>query len=311
MSEERYAAHERLPLGKSLIWILVSTLVTSASVGLVWLYFQYVDYRRANDSSYKIIAIVQTGPEREVLKTIYLAELLNLSIDRPQNLYTFNPTEARKKLLASPLIKDATVKRIKPGTVYIDYAVRQPIAYLADYVNTGLDEEGYLFPISPFFTPKRLPEIYLGLPAFEAPMDEAGREGGRWGQPLKNRHVVLALEMFNLWDRFRSQLGVCQLKRIDVSHAYSDSYGKREILLVIEDYIEKQVEGRPVLYLFPRILRLPIQDFDQQMANYLALKEHLDNQAALLPPLASDQNVARAMPQWIDLRVPQLAFLKL
>ena len=86
----------------------------------------------------------------------------------------------------SPLIKKASIKKIPPGTLYIEYQMRVPLAYLGDYTNTALDEEGYLFPFSPFFTPKKLPIIYLGLQQDDA----------QWGMTLKqDQRLQLAFDL--------------------------------------------------------------------------------------------------------------------
>jgi cell division septal protein FtsQ len=100
---------------------------------------------------------VQTGPQKEILTTTYLAELINIAADPPTPIAYFNPQLAEKRLLASPVIKEAKVELIEPDTIYIDYTVRQPWALLRDFENTAIDEFGYPFPISPFSPPKNLP----------------------------------------------------------------------------------------------------------------------------------------------------------
>ncbi|HNA62737.1 MAG TPA: FtsQ-type POTRA domain-containing protein, partial [Rhabdochlamydiaceae bacterium] len=113
------------------------------------------DYRQNQQSSkYYLCRILQTGPQKEALKTTYLAELMGISADRPILFSQFDHQGAEKKLLASPVIQEASVKLINPDTVYIDYTVRQPLATLGDFENTVIDENGIPFPISPFFTPK-------------------------------------------------------------------------------------------------------------------------------------------------------------
>src|ERR1700689_1658596 len=78
------------------------------------------------NEKYRVVSIVQTGPEKEALKTPYLAELLGTSADQAVSLYSIDCREAAKKLLSSPLTKSASVKRIPPGTIYIDYELRKP-----------------------------------------------------------------------------------------------------------------------------------------------------------------------------------------
>ena len=154
--------HEKLHLRKALLWILLSVFFITGSSAAALVYFQYVREKQKLDPANNIVAIVQTSSDVEGLRTVYLAELLNLSVDRPTNLYSFNSKEARQKLLSSPLIKDANVRKIRPGTCHVDYTLRKPIAFIGDYTNTAIDANGVVFPFKPFFTPKILPSLYLG-----------------------------------------------------------------------------------------------------------------------------------------------------
>ena len=210
------------------------------------------------DSRTHLTAIVQTSSTKEALKTTYLAELLDLSIESPISIYEIDLKKARKKLLRSPLIASAIVKRLPPDRLYIEYEVRQPIALLGDYANIGVDREGYLFPLTPFFTPKALPELYLGLPPFESPEDSLGRKGGSWHEPLSNRYFRLSLEIL---DKCSYPLGDFSLKRIDVSNAFSTSLGKREIVLVTEEMLQLGTSS----YLFPKMVRLHVKNIDEEL----------------------------------------------
>ena len=140
-----------------------------------WLYFLHLKERRMQDDQYRIVAIVQSTPQADSLKTAYLAEILDLSLDRPANLYQFDSDEGVLTLLSNSLIKEASIRKIHPGTLLISYQMRTPVAYVGEYANTVIDEEGVLFPFRPFFTPKRLPVLYLGI-------DD---EKCKWGNCLK------------------------------------------------------------------------------------------------------------------------------
>ena len=49
--------------------------------------------------------------------------------DPPTQLYAFDLKKAEQKLLASPLIANAKIKRLPPSALYIDYEVRKPLFY--------------------------------------------------------------------------------------------------------------------------------------------------------------------------------------
>lgn len=302
MKDSRWQSKDKVPFNEALFWILLSTLLVSGTAAIGLLYYQYIKEKQAIDDSYRIVAIMQTVPENEGLKTVYLAELMDLSVDKPINLYRFNTKEACRKLLSSPLIKQARVKKIRPGTIYVDYALRNPIAFLIDYSNTVMDGERYLFPYKPFFTPKRLPEIYLGLPL---PIDRSN--GGPWDVPLEGQQVELALSLLNyLQGKFCSD--TCQVKRIDVSKAYAPSCGQRQIILTLEDQVERSINGKTTRYLFHRIVRLNTENYLQGLANYAVLQKYLlQQEISKLQP--SDKAVVKQPLKILDFRLSQLAFI--
>lgn len=190
--------------------------------------------------------VVQTGPQREALKTAYLAEIIQLSADKPILAQRFDPLLAQRKLRSSPVIKDALVKVINHDTVYIDYTVRQPVAWLYDFDNVALDDKGVPFPIIPFFSPKKLPEVILGVKTFN------------WAVPLKGEKATLALTLLKMM--LEKSLNI---KRLDVTAAFAPSLGLREIVVVIDE------NG------FSKYLRLTPKNFAQEIGNYLELRSKL------------------------------------
>ncbi len=293
---------DKIPIQRGVVWILLSVMLISGSAVLAFLYYRHIKELYGRDAKYRIVALVQTTPEKETLKTSYLAELLDLSIDKPTNLYRFNAGDARSKLLANPLIKEAKVKKIRPGTVYIDYILRKPVAFLTDYTNTAVDAEGVLFPVKPFFTPKKWPDIYLGLE------DSADRPHPDkiWGTSLKSKQTELALSLLDYITKYCSS-EKSRLQRIDVSQAYASSCGQRQIVIVMEDRIEQKINGRMALCILPRILRLGTDNYLQGLANYLVLRDHLMQR--MIQNL-DEQTVIKQKPIVIDLRLSQLAFIR-
>jgi hypothetical protein len=249
---------------------------------------------RLRSPAYRISAIVQTGPEKEALKTAYLAELLGLSADQPTQLYALNVKKAESLLLASPLIASAKVVRQPPSTLYIDYEVRKPVAWLADFKNTAIDAEGYLFPIDPFFPPKRLPEIYLGAPADS-------------GWKIDSPYFDLALEILQFLETAPWKEGL-RIQRIDVSNAFAPSLGQREVVLFTEEEMSVRKGEGEIVCTFPKILRLAPKEYTQQLSNFFALRRAMMEDYRR--QIASIQEGGRFAPRIIDLRIPQLAFVE-
>jgi len=257
------------------------------------------------DRRFLIKSILQTGPQKEALKTVYLAELLELSTDKPVNLINFDCKKAEEKLLASPLIKKASIKKIKPDSLYIDYEVRTPIAWLLDYKNVAVDEEGYIFPVYPYLTPKHLPEIYLNLSAYE---NSSGSEF-IWNSPLQGKQIELALKILKSFSLHKQEYPF-KLKRIDVSHAFFPSLGKREVVLLIEDELTLHKEDKVYQYIFPICLRMTVTNYLQQMGNYAVLREKIFNDyRRQLVTQTPSSSVIYFKPKVLDLRIDKLGFI--
>lgn len=289
-----------MSLRQTLQWILLSALLFSGIPTLGLLYYYYVKTQRANDPQYEIVALVQTCSHSEALKNTYLAELLDLSVDQPLNLFRLNLSDSRRKLMMCPLIKDARVKRISPGTVYVDYDLRQPIATLGEWTNTAMDDEGMVFPIKPFFTPKKLPELILGFRQIDVLPP--------WGKMIDSRRVGLAIELINVLNKSCCN-AYRMVAKVDVSKAYARSYGQREIIVVFENLVEKMVDGKLVLVQRPHVLRLSTQDYLQKLANYLILAKSLQAEEIKVPE-GNTETLIKQEPTIIDLRIPHLAFIK-
>lgn len=292
---------EKTSLSKALWRIAASVLIVSLPVYLATWGYQFYQERLKSNARFQITTLVQTGPEREALRTVYLAEILGLSKDKPTNLYRFSIPIAQQRLLSCPVIWEAKVEKMPPDTLYVDYSVRRPFALLYDYTNTAIDKKGYIFPLSPFFTPKRLPEIYLGLCAY-------GQNGNAWGQPLKGEKVDLALNVLLQLTRYAELFRVL---RVDVSTVGSESYGQRQIVVILEDQKRKEEPWGLTTYLFPRMLRLPIKNYEEAIVNYLQMRDRIIEEelatTSLQKPYLTTVHLAGRM---IDLRLPDMAYIK-
>lgn len=291
---------KKFTLFHSLLWILCSAVALNglAFGGIkAYLYWKRV---HSLDFQVPIKAIVQTGPQKEALKTTYLAELLDLSIDKPTLCCEFDLREAQKKLLASPVIKEAKVEIKEPGILYINYTIRQPIVFLHDYKNIALDEDRIPFPVAPFFTPKKLPEVYLDI---EAPLV--------WNKPITGEKIELAFDLYKILEGpIASDL--FNIKRIDVSNAFQKNYGKREIVLQTKDEIYTTKEGVEYCFSFPRILRLSTKKYSQELSNYLKYREKLleKEKHEILFPEEETETIVYQPTKVIDFRISQLAFME-
>lgn len=188
-----------------------------------WLYLLNLRASRLHDTRYEITALIQRNKQSDPLKTAYLAEWLGLSIDRPVNLYRFDVAHAAKTLVSTSLIHHASLKKIAPNTLLVDYQMRTPIAYVGDLSNTAIDEEGVLFPVHPFFTPKHLPVLYLGEDV----------SGCQWGRCMSERPPFCFAQTL-LKHFYTLQLENLTIRQIDTARLQASQYGRREVVLVLE-----------------------------------------------------------------------------
>ena len=151
--------------------------------------------------------IAQTGPLKEALKTDYLAELLGLSEDQPRFL---SVNEAEHILRSSPLIRKVSVSLLNPETLYIDYTIRTPQFILGDVENLAMDHQGKFFPLRPFYTPKRLPTLYLG-------------DGDHQEKQKIAKHLLALLGE--------------EVQFIDVSKSFNTSLGEREVVVGVGTHL--------------------------------------------------------------------------
>lgn len=276
-----------LPLPIALLWIIGSIFLVSGSAYSLLKIMHGKVFQGPHHPTYMIHKIIQTGPHRDALKTDDLAEMIGLSRDRPTSIQTFDPQQAIDHLLEMPMIKEASVMVLKPDTVYVDYTMRQPLAMIYDYENIAVDEEGHLFPFSPFYSPKALPEFYFGselLASFS------------FKTPLQGEGWLLAMRILKMLKTSASEANIF-IKRIDVSHAFERSLGKQEIVI---DFVNEEIElSLHSSRQFTHHIRLHPQDYEQQLGNYFVLHDEL---------LTSTEPAMKE--RVIDLRMMGLAFVQ-
>lgn len=110
---------QRYPLSRALLIITLSILIVSGTAGLLTLFWAKLQYEWKHDPAYQIVSIIQKTPHKERLENSYLADLLGLK--GGVNLYAFNSRQGEKVLLKHPLIKQASIRKKRPGTLEIEY----------------------------------------------------------------------------------------------------------------------------------------------------------------------------------------------
>lgn len=242
---------DKLSFQKAIFCILLSIVLISGVPTAFIIHKKTRLKSLKKNPKYLITQIIQRSSIKEGLKTAHLAQLLSLSANQPQNIFTFDTARAVELLMGTGIFKKVVVRINLPNSIVIDYELRQPIAYLADYTNTVVDIEGHIFPLSPYHTPKFLPKIYLGSKF--SPFI--------YGK-INDPKMDLALKIYN----FYVSLGVNQkliLDQIDVSCLNAKSLGKKEIVLSL-----KEVSSNCI---YDKLLRFSASNFEEQFLSFLNL----------------------------------------
>ena len=253
---------KKLPLPQALSWIIGSIFVCSGSV-----YSLHTILKNTCNPSPKALAyidkIIQTGPQRDRLSSLYLEDLLDLSIDKPTYYKDFDVKQAELKLKSVAMIKTARVELVSKETVYVDYTLRDPVAKVYDYENLACDEEGYVFPLAPFYSPKELPEIYFGQTLATLQSFSHHLTSSAFDLAIS---LIKCLDPIAKGDNFR-------IKRVDVSSAFLESLGRQEIVIDIQEL--KLGYQDQILPRYIHRLRLSPKDYPKQLGNYLNLHKDL------------------------------------
>lgn len=288
--------YEKVPLTRALALIVASMLGSS-------LFFAAWKWAHAEGHAGDALHwIVQTSPQKQALSTAMLAEMLDLSSDHPTPARTFSTKMGEQRLRAFPFIESARLCWLKPNSLYIDYTLRRPIAFVDDFENVAMDAQGFLFPYAPFFPLKPLPRLYFGL----APFGEkaADKPAAQWHQPMAGKHFDCARALLALIE-LPAIKGALPNPCIDVSNVRARSAATREIVLKLEDVDVREVGGKQVRVRYPRLLRLSTHNYAQELGNYLKLREQL----RLAEAQQRGEREEQGRVTVIDLRISDVGFV--
>jgi hypothetical protein len=288
---------KRLKFSEALFWIIFSTIIISGFNYFIFSQVKKKQKKKLVSSKYHIKTIAQNQNDI-CLDVDYLAELLNLSIDKPTNLFLFDENKAKENLLSSPLIKKVTeIKKIKPNCIFVDYEIRNPVGYICGFENVAIDEEGYIFPINPFFPDMDLCKFCFDLNN----IDE-----------YKKNQTNQAVLILDIYKKLKNSgfADLVKIKILDASRLDAQSYGKRELIIFIEEEVIVHKDKADITVIFPMILRLALNNYLEQIGNYVSLrKKILKDYENQIKSSNIVNHIIRFKPKTIDLRISKLAFI--
>lgn len=272
-----------------------------ALLAFVWSTYKEMESSRQEDMRYSILHLILLPKGEEKLPARYFAEKLGLSKDYPTNMYRFDIDAATRVLAAEPILRSVELRLFTPGILAIHYEARSPVVYLADYHNTAVDKEGVRIPITPFFTPRRLPKLYCGKTEDEV----------IWGGRVASKYWELVQKMLPFAGPTPKWKGMT-LQQIDLSRMEEPLAGSREIIIQVDEelFVQSKEQGR--LYVQPIYLRLWVGQEEDGWQRYEAFRREralwtTDIQWKKGEKIPGDK-VWKLPPMLIDLRLPSLGF---
>lgn len=195
-------------LSRSIAIICGVTLIVNAPLWGGWLFYKHLMQKKRLDPIYIVTTIESKTEGDEILRPEIIAEWLNLSVERKVNLYAIDLRKAAALLKKQMIVRKVAVTRKPPSVLAIEAEIRKPVAFVGERSNIALDKEGNVFPFHPFYTPKKLPKLYIG----------------------KKENFTIAQKVLE-WFIEKGLLE--SVDSIDVRSAKALSLGEREVVVVI------------------------------------------------------------------------------
>lgn len=162
-------------------------------------------------------ALIQKTPTIDQLSPRFFSDYLGLSpLGQPLILKRLDAVKIQNRLKEFPVFKSIEAEFTPLGELCVSYDLRRPLFELYDYKNCGLDKEGFITPLVPFYSPKKLPQIYLGLKQLS------------WDEP---HNISQALDIVDFFEK--NQFQGINLKRIDLSRLNHKLISHREIIVIV------------------------------------------------------------------------------
>jgi len=231
--------------------------------------YQFLGNRKYSGEDYRLKKIIAKTSSTYELPLDHLEGFLGLE----DKVYygEFNGTELSEKLRSSPVVASAEVRIVKPDIIFIKYSCFEPLAYVLDIDNSAIDSTGTIFPVYPYYTPKKIPELFLGISDIL-----------EWKDKLNGAKIDLALYILSFLSQEDDYSDV-DILALDVSGLSSSLAAERQIILklLVDDKIN--------------ILRLDANNYLKGLGHYLSIRSHLTK--------LNYSNIT------IDLRFDEMAFV--
>lgn len=90
-----------------------------------------------------------------------LQALIALSPEEKNDLSAIDLHGVERRITQCPAIFSARVRKLSPGTLVVDYSLKEPLFVLGTVPNQAVDKEGNYFPLEPYFPNIKVPLLFL------------------------------------------------------------------------------------------------------------------------------------------------------
>jgi len=219
--------------------------------------------------------IVQKTTTIESLSPRFFSDYLGLSPKgRSLHIQNLDIRKIQKKLSEFPIFEKVQSEFTPQGELLVSYELRRPLFSLLDFSNCGLDSLGFFIPMAPYYSPKKLASIFLGIKNLE------------WN---KAYDIKEAVEILNFFSPYLSE--DFNIKLIDLSHLKESIPARREIIVTIAfakashflrlnpKHLHKALDRYMLLFKEPTLQEQIIRDviFDARISRFATLKKLENN----------------------------------
>ena len=210
--------------------IAISSCFWGALFGALWWHSRR-QQQRQGDERFTIKRLASRSMTQDRLPLSVLSELLDVSAKNPCSLFAIQPEIARRRLLGCPAVEQASVWRLLPGTLGVEYALRSPVAAIAGLKNIGVDRCGTVFFLFPFYAPKHLPSLVVPLPKART-LSEVQRAF------RLSKEAPIGLQLLEKVQRVVGSYNIA-VESLDVTRLREHSVFRREVVVVLSSLFAK------------------------------------------------------------------------
>jgi hypothetical protein len=254
--------------------VILASVLFWGTVFFAWKWHCFQQKKRVEDPRWTLQRIAARSKTADRLPFPVLAEMAHVTADEPKSLFSVHPKELQRNLCKHPSIAYSRVWRLLPGTIGIEYALRQPVAILGGVKNVGIDAQGKLFFLSPFFASKRLPKIFLKN-IYSQNLAALERE-------IRKEEIQEALMLLSSIPRFLGSYGFT-VSAVDCSKKHHENFFAREIIVTLSSadtkhdlvFLRLPSNIQCAMKRLPKVLQKSVrpQIIDMRYENFVILSE--------------------------------------